>query len=94
MERVDQKRIVEALVLADLFAYASHRLFHVVPLLWRFHAIHHSSEHLDWLASSRLHLVDIVATRAVAFVPLYVMGFSQETSLPARTAAIAIGMCQ
>lgn len=71
-------QFVEALVLADLFAYGSHRLFHVVPLLWRFHAIHHSSEHLDWLASSRLHLVDIVATRAVAFVPLYVMGFSQE----------------
>lgn len=71
-------QFVEALVLADLFAYLSHRLFHALPLLWRFHAIHHSSEYLDWLASSRLHLVDIVATRAVAFVPLYVMGFSQE----------------
>ena len=71
-------QFVEALVLADLFAYVSHRLFHALPLLWRFHAIHHSSQYLDWLASSRLHLVDIVATRAFAFVPLYVMGFSQE----------------
>jgi sterol desaturase/sphingolipid hydroxylase (fatty acid hydroxylase superfamily) len=69
-------QFVEALVLADLFAYVSHRLFHAVPWLWRFHAIHHSCEYLDWLASSRLHIVDIVATRAVAFVPLYVMGFS------------------
>jgi lathosterol oxidase len=68
----------EALVLADLFAYASHRLFHALPVLWRFHAIHHSSEYLDWLASSRLHLVDIVVTRAVAFVPLYALGFSPE----------------
>ena len=48
------------------------------PLLWRFHSIHHSCEHLDWLAFSRLHLVDILLTRAVAFVPLYVMGFSQK----------------
>lgn len=67
---------LEALVLADLFAYGSHRLFHSVPFLWRFHAIHHSCQCLDWLASSRLHIVDIVITRAVAFLPLYVMGFS------------------
>ncbi len=73
---------IEALVLADLFAYGSHRLFHAVPLLWRFHAIHHSCEHLDWLASSRLHIVDIVVTRAVAFLPLYVMGFSPEALVP------------
>ena len=52
-----------------LFAYGSHRLFHAVPLLWRFHAVHHSCECLDWLASSRLHIVDIVVTRAVAFLP-------------------------
>lgn len=75
-------QIVEALVLADLFAYASHRLFHAVPVLWRFHAIHHSCEELVWLASSRLHLVDIVVTRAVAFVPLYVMGFSPAALYP------------
>lgn len=75
-------QFVEALVLADLFAYGSHRLFHAVPLLWRFHAIHHSCECLDWLASSRLHLVDILVTRAVAFVPLYVMGFSPQALYP------------
>ena len=73
---------VEALVLADLFAYGSHRLFHAVPLLWRFHSIHHSCLQLDWLASSRLHLVDILVTRAVAFVPLYVMGFEPAALYP------------
>jgi lathosterol oxidase len=69
-------QFVEAVVLADLFAYFSHRLFHGLPVLWRFHQIHHSSESMDWLAGSRLHLVDIVVTRAVAFLPLYFMGFS------------------
>lgn len=66
----------EILLIADLTQYAVHRLFHQVPLLWRFHAIHHSSRHLDWLAGSRLHLVDIVVTRAVGFVPVYVLGFA------------------
>ena len=75
-------QFVLALVLADLFAYASHRLFHAVPFLWRFHAIHHSAEYLDWLASSRLHLVDILVTRAVAFLPLYALGFSPAALYP------------
>jgi sterol desaturase/sphingolipid hydroxylase (fatty acid hydroxylase superfamily) len=69
-------QFVEILVLADLSEYAIHRLFHAVPLLWRFHAVHHSSEVMDWLAGSRMHLVDVVVTRALAFVPLYVLGFS------------------
>lgn len=70
-------QFVEALFLADLFQYGTHRLFHTVPGLWRFHAIHHSSREMDWLAGSRLHLVDIVLTRGVSFLPIYLMGFSE-----------------
>jgi lathosterol oxidase len=70
-------QFVEILVVADLAEYGIHRLFHRIPLLWRFHAIHHSSEALDWLAASRIHLVDAVVTRALAFVPLYVLGFAE-----------------
>jgi sterol desaturase/sphingolipid hydroxylase (fatty acid hydroxylase superfamily) len=69
-------QFVEVLVVADLTQYGVHRLFHRVPWLWRFHAVHHSSRHMDWLAGSRLHLVDIVVTRGLTFVPLYVLGFA------------------
>jgi lathosterol oxidase len=31
---------------------------------------------MDWLAGSRLHLVDVVVTRAITFVPLFVLGFA------------------
>jgi lathosterol oxidase len=48
------------------------------PLLWPFHAIHHSVEELDWLAGSRLHLVDVVVTRGLTYVPIFVLGFSRE----------------
>lgn len=70
-------QFLEAMLAADLFAYVVHRLFHEVPALWRFHQIHHSSEEMDWLAGSRLHIVDIVVTRAFAFIPLYIIGFSR-----------------
>jgi lathosterol oxidase len=68
---------LEALAVADLAGYAAHRAFHAVPFLWRFHAVHHSSEAMDWLAGSRLHLVDALATRAAVFVPLFVLGFER-----------------
>jgi sterol desaturase/sphingolipid hydroxylase (fatty acid hydroxylase superfamily) len=43
------------LVLFEVFGYWYHRASHEIPFLWRFHAVHHSSERLDWLAAARLH---------------------------------------
>lgn len=63
------------LLLADLLAYWSHRLFHG-RWLWPFHAIHHSSRTVDWLSSVRLHPVNDVISRIVQVLPLYWMGFN------------------
>ncbi len=65
------------LLIADFTQYWVHRLFHMVPFLWRFHAIHHSAESMDWLAGSRLHLVDIALTRGLSYVPIYLLGFAE-----------------
>jgi sterol desaturase/sphingolipid hydroxylase (fatty acid hydroxylase superfamily) len=72
-------QFVEALLVTDLCAYGMHRAAHRVPLLWRFHRVHHSSEHLDWLASARVHPVDIVLVRSAQIAPLFLLGFSRET---------------
>lgn len=42
-------------VVLDLSLYSVHWLSHKVPWLWRFHAIHHSSERLYWLNGERRH---------------------------------------
>jgi sterol desaturase/sphingolipid hydroxylase (fatty acid hydroxylase superfamily) len=63
------------LVLADLLAYWSHRLFHG-RWLWPFHAIHHSSKTVDWLSSVRLHPINDVVSRIVQVLPLYWLGFN------------------
>lgn len=70
-------QVVAMVLVADLTQYWVHRTFHTVPLLWRFHAIHHSVEEMDWLAGSRLHLVDVIVTRGLTYVPIFVLGFSQ-----------------
>ena len=65
-----------ALLVADLFQYTGHFLFHKIPFLWRFHAVHHSTKNIDWLAGSRTHFVDLIAVRALSFIPIYACGFS------------------
>ncbi|TMA36170.1 MAG: sterol desaturase family protein [Deltaproteobacteria bacterium] len=66
-----------AVLVADLAQYALHRAFHTVPPLWRFHAIHHSSKALDWLAGSRAHIVEDVVVRGGILVPMMFF-FSQD----------------
>jgi len=66
----------EILLVSDLVSYWVHRAFHKIPRLWQFHAIHHSSLQMDWLAGSRSHLVDTVVNRFLGFVPIFVLGFS------------------
>jgi sterol desaturase/sphingolipid hydroxylase (fatty acid hydroxylase superfamily) len=67
-----------AILVADLAQYAVHRAFHEIPFLWRFHAVHHSIQTMDWIAGSRSHFVDIILTRGLILVPLTLCGFSQS----------------
>ena len=67
-------RACGALIVGEIGYYWVHRLCHEVPFLWRFHAVHHSAEHVDFLVSSRAHPVDIALTRIGALAPLYVLG--------------------
>lgn len=68
-----------AILIADLGFYVAHRTFHSVPILWRFHAVHHSIEHMDWLAAHRVHPIDQIVTKSVSLTPLLVLGFSTES---------------
>jgi len=79
-------QVVEIIVVVDFATYWIHRAFHQVPWLWNFHAIHHSSLQMDWLAGSRMHPVDVVVTRSVAILPVFVLGFAP----PAFYAYLAI----
>ena len=63
-------------VLVTLFGqYWAHRATHQVPLLWRFHSVHHSIEDMDWLASARLHPVDQIFTHGAVVIPLFLLGY-------------------
>jgi sterol desaturase/sphingolipid hydroxylase (fatty acid hydroxylase superfamily) len=69
-------QVVELVLLIDLMHYAMHRIFHAVPVLWRFHALHHSVEELDWLATFRVHPVDHIPTSVAMLLPILLLGWS------------------
>jgi sterol desaturase/sphingolipid hydroxylase (fatty acid hydroxylase superfamily) len=69
-------QIIEIIILSDVGFYLAHRAFHAVPGLWKFHAVHHSIEELDWLAGARVHPIDQIITKAAGFLPVFSLGFS------------------
>jgi len=71
-------QVVEILVVAELGGYWAHRAAHAIPALWRLHAVHHSSEELDWLAAHRQHPVEAAWFLLVANLPLLVLGFRPD----------------
>jgi sterol desaturase/sphingolipid hydroxylase (fatty acid hydroxylase superfamily) len=69
-------QVIAAVVLGDLLVYGWHRACHAVPLLWRFHAVHHTAESLDWLAAHREHPLDGVTTQLAQNLPAMALGLS------------------
>lgn len=66
-----------AILAADLAQYWIHRAMHEVPALWKVHSVHHSVLSMDWLAGSRLHLIEILLVRTSVLAPLFFLGFAQ-----------------
>jgi sterol desaturase/sphingolipid hydroxylase (fatty acid hydroxylase superfamily) len=69
---------VIAVVLGDVLVYWFHRACHRFELLWRFHAVHHGSPQLDWLAAHREHPVDGILTQLCQNLPAMVLGLPFE----------------
>jgi sterol desaturase/sphingolipid hydroxylase (fatty acid hydroxylase superfamily) len=70
---------VEVVILSDLLVYWAHRWQHTNGFLWSFHSIHHSSEHLDWLAAHREHPLDGIYTQLALNLPAFMLGFNEQT---------------
>jgi sterol desaturase/sphingolipid hydroxylase (fatty acid hydroxylase superfamily) len=63
------------LVVSDFILYWSHRLFHGVRL-WKYHAIHHSPEDVDWISAARFHPVNLTLGAVLADVVLLLAGIA------------------
>lgn len=84
-----------ALVVGDFFAYWQHRVFHREGL-WPIHAVHHSSEALDWLSATRFHPFNEIGAQLMYVTPVLLCGFDPRAlavlAPVATTAALVVHM--
>lgn len=75
-------QVIQIFALVDFFSYWTHRLFHSGKW-WPFHAVHHSSEDLDWLGSLRVHPVNDLVNKLMQATPVLLMGYNPLVTLSA-----------
>ena len=66
--------VLAGVLLLDLLMYVIHRAMHSVPLLWRFHQVHHSDEHMNASTHFRQHPVQLVAVTLIQLPMLWLLG--------------------
>ncbi len=66
--------IILALVILDFAIYWQHRIFHVVPMLWRLHRVHHSDSVFDVTTAVRFHPLEIVLSIFIKATLVVVLG--------------------
>jgi len=63
-----------SVLLLDMLIYWQHRLFHTVPMLWRFHKMHHADSHVDTTTGLRFHPVEIAMSLGIKAAAVVILG--------------------
>jgi sterol desaturase/sphingolipid hydroxylase (fatty acid hydroxylase superfamily) len=66
--------IVVAVVALDFVIYLQHVLVHAIPVLWRFHRVHHADLDFDLTTGARFHTVEIILSMLIKFATIVVLG--------------------
>jgi sterol desaturase/sphingolipid hydroxylase (fatty acid hydroxylase superfamily) len=83
-------RFLLALALLDGWMYVWHRANHAVPLLWRFHRMHHSDRHMDVTTATRFHLGEHVGAAVLRLGLIPLAGFEVWHLVVYDTLVIAV----
>src|SRR5205823_1564585 len=87
-------QIVLAALLAEGLSYWQHRLSHRLPLLWRFHALHHSGARMNLARTARFHFADIGPGAFLVFLPLVLLRAPESIINWAATLSGVFGILQ
>jgi sterol desaturase/sphingolipid hydroxylase (fatty acid hydroxylase superfamily) len=83
-------RFILAMVLLDGWMYVWHRANHTIPLLWRFHRMHHSDRHMDVTTATRFHLGEHVGAAVLRLGLIPLLGFEVWNLVAYDTLVIAL----
>lgn len=68
------QRVFLSVMFMDLVFYVWHLLNHKVPLLWRFHRVHHSDLNMDVSTASRFHIGELAVSSCLKIGLIYLIG--------------------
>lgn len=71
--------LLAGVLLSDLNGYIAHRLYHKVPLFWRFHRVHHSDVELDASSALRIHPFEFIFQAVTQATVLPLLGVSNSS---------------
>lgn len=66
--------ITLGVLLLDMLIYWQHRLFHVIPFLWKLHQVHHADPHVDVSTALRFHPFEIMLSILIKMAAVFVLG--------------------
>ena len=66
--------VIICFVIGDLLSWCYHYLKHRSTLLWRFHAVHHSTDDLNVFSDQRIHVAEHFINRTVITLPFFMIG--------------------
>lgn len=81
---------VGAIVLFDCWQYWWHRFNHRVPLLWRFHAVHHADAEMDASSGVRFHTIELTFSFLARLIVLPIIGLSMPELLAYEAVSLPV----
>jgi sterol desaturase/sphingolipid hydroxylase (fatty acid hydroxylase superfamily) len=63
----DVTKVILSIFLLDFGSYCFHNLQHKIPILWRFHRVHHSDLYLNTSSALRFHPLDVILSQGIFF---------------------------
>lgn len=66
--------ILLGVVVMDLVIYLQHVTFHAIPILWRFHMVHHTDRDFDVTTGVRFHPAEIITSLGIKLGAIVLLG--------------------
>lgn len=78
-------------VVADFVQWNIHRMLHRVPLMWKFHKVHHSVKEMGFAAQFRFHFLETIVYKSIQYIPLAMIGFGIEQFFVVHMFSVFVG---
>ncbi len=66
--------IIVSVILLDFLIYTQHVAFHLIPLFWRLHKVHHIDQEIDVTTGVRFHPVEILLSTLIKCTAVLIFG--------------------